>query len=232
MKVVTYASFKGGAGKSTAAMATCSSWLAKGMRVAMTDADENVPLLEWQERSRRQGCWDEACSVVRGDDLRSLERAYEAAERDDTDVAIIDTRGGGSELNNACVTNADVVVIPTALTGLDIAAALSTFEYVLQLLHDARLSTPVVLLVQRVPVGKLTVSQVQDLGALSTLPRCEPVLHARDAFAAMSKRGMLHVLHRAMATDPRLRLTASHVGVALGEASTVRADLDLHMGGR
>ena len=231
MRTVAFVSFKGGAGKSTAAMALASSLVASGRHVTMIDADENTPLLAWREKAREAELWSDACEVVRGDDMRSLQAAFTVATDRCSDVSIVDTRGGGSELNNAIVGNVDIVIVPTALTGLDIASALSTFEYAVRLVHDARLRTPVVLLVQRMPVGRLTVSQSQDLEALSTLPRCMPVLHARDAFASISKRGMLHLLLERTLANPRERLTASHLATAMGEADAVRADIERRVEG-
>ena len=45
MKRIAFASFKGGAGKTTAVMAVTSSLIAKGKCVALIDADENTPAL-------------------------------------------------------------------------------------------------------------------------------------------------------------------------------------------
>ena len=198
----------------------------------MIDADENMPLMGWSDLARSNDLWDETCSVSPGDDMRGLERAYGEAERSSSDVTIIDTRGGGSELNNACMASADVVVVPTALTGLDIAAALATFEYAVRLFHDMGQATPVLLLLQRVPVGRLSVSQSQDLEALSQLPRLEPMMHARDAFGAISKRGMLHLLVERSRADPMQRLTSTHLGVALNEADAVRRSIEATMEGQ
>ena len=231
MKSVALVSFKGGAGKSTAAMAMTSAMVASGRRVAMIDADENAPLVAWREKARTLDLWSDACSVMRGDDLPALETAIVAATDAKADVAIIDTRGGGSELNNAIIANAEAVIVPTALTGLDIGSALSTFEHAVRFVHDMGLATPVRLLIQRVPVGRLTVSQAQDLEALSSLPRCKPVLHARDAFGSISKRGMLHLLLERSRSDLRQRITTTHLATAMAEAEALRVDVETTMGG-
>ena len=228
---MAFVSFKGGAGKSTAAMAVASAMVAAGRTVAMIDADENVPLVKWRDKAMEAGFWSDACSVVRGDDMQGLEKAVVAATDTKVDVAIIDTRGGGSDLNNAIIGNVDAVLVPTALTGLDIGSALSTFEHAVRFVHDMRLDTPVRLLIQRLPVGRLTVSQAQDLEALSSLPRCGPVLHARDAFASIAKRGMLHLLLESARSDPRQRLTAMHLATAMDEADALRLDIEALMDG-
>lgn len=230
VRTLAFVSFKGGAGKTTAAMAVASALVAAGRSVAVVDADENAPLIAWRDRAVAADLWVDACTVGRGDDTRALEAELTRAEDAGRDVAIIDTRGGGSELNDAIIGNADAIVVPTALTGLDIASALETFEYVIRLHAEMGVHVPVALLVQRVPVGRLTVSQSQDLEALSTLPRCEPVLHARDAFGAISKRGLLHLLHARAEADVRARLTANHLRVAMAEADALRVDLETKLG--
>lgn len=225
MKLITYASFKGGSGKTTSVMAICSSFIARGMKVALIDADENSPLSDWQEAAKRSRTWSTDCKVYQADDLRSFEMTYEDADNADFDLAIIDTRGGGSELNNACVVNTNTVIIPSALTTLDMTAALTTFEHTVQLLQGMKLDIPVSLLIQRVPVGKLTVSQRDDLERLSGLPRCETIMHARDAFAAIGKRGLLHKTHAHFIKNPMKRISSSHIATAMLEADALADEL-------
>ncbi len=225
MKQITFASFKGGAGKTTAAMAVASTLIADGNRVVLIDADENSPLLDWREAAQSAGTWDERCEIIEADDLRSFEKAFEQATSEEFDYAIIDTRGGGSELNNASLVNTNLVVIPSALTTLDMTQALSTFEHTIEVLQATRTDIPVALLIQRVPVGKLTVSQKQDLAALSELPRCETILHSRDAFASIGRRGMLHLIHQAMLADPLKQISASHIATAIAESKDLTRDL-------
>lgn len=225
MRVVNMTSFKGGAGKTTAVMLVCSALARKGVRVALIDADENLPLLAWRDAARANGHWDDQCSVQRGDDLTSLGQAYDEALASSTEVLILDTRGGGSELNNTCILNAGIVVVPTALTGLDITAALATFEYAVRLLHDHRTRTPVRLLLQRVPIGRLSRSQERDLDLLSSLPRLRTQLHQRDAFGSISRRGMLHLVLKSVAEDARTRIAASHMWTAMAEAEALADEI-------
>lgn len=225
MRIVNLTSFKGGAGKTTATMLASSALVRKGARVALIDADENGPLLAWRNSARSNGHWDDRCMIERGDDLQSLDQAHDLAVKAGTDILIIDTRGGGSELNNTCVLNADVVVVPTALTGLDITAALETFEYAACLLHDHRMRTPVRLLLQRVPIGRLSRAQERDLDLLSSLPRFRTQLHQRDAFGSISRRGMLHLVLEGVAADPRTRIAASHMWIAMVEAEALADEI-------
>ncbi len=225
MKQITFASFKGGAGKTTAAMAVTSILAADGMRVALIDADENTPLIDWREAGLSSRTWSSLCEVYEADDLTGFEAAFESATTSGFDYIITDTRGGGSELNNACLVNTDLVIIPSALTSLDMTQALVTFEHTIELHQTMGIDVPVALLIQRVPVGKLTVSQRQSLEALSELPRCETILHARDAYAAMCRQGLLHMTHDALSADLMKRFNAGHIAMAMREARALTNDL-------
>ncbi|MCI4643445.1 MAG: AAA family ATPase [Hyphomonadaceae bacterium] len=225
MQLITFASFKGGAGKTTAVMAVTSALSHKGKKVALIDTDENMPLLEWRENAIKADTWSDDIAVYEADDLRSFEQAFEASENRGFDFGIIDTRGGGSELNNACVINTNLVIIPSALTQLDMTQALVTFEHVIGLHQTMEIEIPVALLIQRVPVGKLTVSQKQDLTSLSELPCCDTQLHNRDAFASLGKRGLLSRVLDQMRSDPLKRISANHMATALEEAHALTGDL-------
>ena len=117
MKIVAFASFKGGSGKTTALMAACSSLVAQGVRVALFEADRNAPLSLWRERALAQQTWDESCRIYPPDELASFEGSFEAAEKEGYDVALADTRGGASDLNDAILVNADLVVVPRPVEG-------------------------------------------------------------------------------------------------------------------
>lgn len=225
MKQITFASFKGGAGKTTAVMAVASTLVADGKRVALIDADENTPLIDWREAAQSNKTWSDLCQVYEADDLTGFEAAFETVSNGGFDYIITDTRGGGSELNNACLVNTDLVIIPSALTSLDMTQALVTFEHTIELHQTMALNVPVALLIQRVPVGKLTVSQRQSLAALSELPRCETILHARDAYAAMSRQGLLYLTHDTLAADMMKRFNAGHIAMAMTEARALTDDL-------
>lgn len=225
MKQITFASFKGGAGKTTAVMAVTSALVEMNKRVALIDADENFLISDWRKYCQAADAWSEQISVFEADDMRSFEKAFETASESGADYGLIDTRGGGSELNNACLINTDLIIIPSALTQLDMTQALTTFEHVVEL-HDAmNEDIPTRLLFQRVPVGKLTVSQKQDLEAMSDLPCLETKLHNRDAFAALGKRGLLHLVHTQMKSDPLKRISANHMATAIDEARALTAEL-------
>ncbi len=228
MKLITFTSFKGGAGKSTALMATTGSFTDEGKRVALFEADRNQPLAKWRTKAKELGTWDEHCQVFPAIELRDFENSFEAAEEAGFDIAITDTQGGGSELNNTIIVSSDVVVIPTALTQLDIEAALDTYEYVIELFgrqegydHEA----PAALLIQRMPTGRLSIAERAHLALLDSLPRFETMMPTRNAYADIAANGMLHLYQKLLAETPAKRITANHIKTAVLDAAKLSQDI-------
>lgn len=231
MKLITCSSFKGGAGKTTALMGLCSSFIAKGKRIALFEADENRPLTRWRENALQAGSWDENCSVFVADELAALENSYETAERDGYDYALADTHGGSSELNNTIIASSDFLLLPSMLTPLDIDETLATYRYVIELMVIEKLEIPTAILKQRVPVGRLTISQTAACELLSELPLFDLPMHERDAFAAMKQRGMLHRTTALLADNPSMRLQIRAYQTAMNEAHGLSAFIEQALGG-
>lgn len=225
MKTITFASFKGGAGKTTALMAACSSLAAQGRRIALFEADPNEPLTRWREDALEQGTWDPLVEIFLADDMPSYVKSFEKAESAGYEFALIDTQGGGSELNNAILVNSSLVIVPTSLSPLDIDAAIDTLEYAVKLFTDEKVEIPTGVLLQRMPIGRLTVSQQADLKVLSSVPQFTTQFPERDAFRSIKARGMLHRLHASIADDPAKRLAARHIATAIKEADDFARDI-------
>lgn len=231
MKLLTFCSFKGGAGKTTALMGLCSALATLGKTVALFEADENRPLTRWKANAKQNSTWDEGCEVFVADELPVLEAAYEEAEGRQFDYALADTRGGSSELNNTIIASSNFLLIPTMLTPLDVDEALSTYRYVIELLMAEKLTIPTAILRQRVPVGRSTASQRMMSEMLTELPLLELPMRERDAFASMKDRGMLHLCLRKAEGDPTLRLVQRNLKVAMDELGQLRDMLEAALPG-
>jgi cellulose biosynthesis protein BcsQ len=225
MKLVTFASFKGGAGKTTALMAVCSSFAEQGKRIALLEADPNAPLQNWRDDARRIGTWNESCTVFLADTPSSLESSVSKAETEGYEFALIDTQGGGSELNNSIVANSNIIVVPSAPSPLDIDLAIDTIDYILKLCTAESIWIPVAILLQRIPMTRMTKSMEADLLLLSSLPQYTTQMHERDAFRTIKTRGMLHPLYRKLAANPTHRIGAGHVRKAMDEADSLANEL-------
>lgn len=217
MKLITFCSFKGGAGKTTALMGLCSAMAVQNKRVALFEADENRPLTRWKANATRYETWDPNCEVFIADELPLLERAYELAEQEGFDYALVDTQGGSSELNNTIIASSNFLLVPTMLTPLDVDEALATYRYIIELLMSENLVIPTALLRQRVPVGRLTTSQRSVWEAVDNLPMTDFPMYERDAFAAMKERGMLHLSIQRMSDNSSMRLVRRNLENAMEE---------------
>ena len=217
VKLVTFCSFKGGAGKTTALMGLCSALVKSGRRVALFEADENRPLSRWHANAAERGTWDPRCSIFVADELALLEDAYAQAEAEEFDYVLIDTEGGSSELNNTIIASSSLLIVPTMLTPLDVDEALATYRYIIELLMGENLVIPTAILRQRVPVGRLTMSQRSVSDMLHALPLTQHPLRERDAFASMKERGMLHLIIEKAAADPGMRLALRNLDNAMEE---------------
>ncbi|MPR11049.1 conjugal transfer ATPase VirC1 [Microvirga tunisiensis] len=223
MKLIACCSFKGGAGKTTALMGLCSSLAFNQKKVALFDADENRPLTKWKENALRNDAWDPQCEVFVADELPLLEDVYEQAEVSGFDYALADTHGGASELNGTIIASSDFLLVPTMLTPLDIDEALATYRYIIELLLAEGLQTHTAILRQRVPTGRLTVSQQAAYDVLDVLPLFDTSMYERDAFAAIKERGMLHMTVANMARNPAMRLMFRNNQRALDELAVIGA---------
>lgn len=224
MKLVTFTSFKGGAGKSTALMAAVPGLLQAGKRIALFEADENDTLSVWRTNAREIGTWDEAATIHEATDLKAFEASYEKAEKDGVDLVLVDSKGGASELNTAVLVGSDLILIPTSLTTIDIDGALSTFQFVYHLLKTNGLETPVAMLMTRFPTGRFTASEKESVEILKKVPQMTAQLPQRSAFAEIQALGMLHLYGERLRADGK-KILARHVDVALREAAVVSQDV-------
>lgn len=144
----------------------------------------------------------------------------EQAEGDGYDMTLVDTQGGGSDLNNAILVNAHLVVVPTSLSPLDIDSALDTLEYLDSLYKREGDEVPIGVLLQRMPVGNLTRNQRADLKTLGTVPQFVAQFPERDAYRSIKARGLLHRCHAKLTEQP-----LKHIATALRESDAFAAEM-------
>lgn len=225
MKLVAFTSFKGGSGKSTTLMAVASILAEKGVKIACFEADDNEPLSAWQEYGRQINTWDDNCRIFGALDVDQFGASYEEAEAAGCEIGLIDTRGGGSDLNQAVLMNATMVIIPTGLSVIEVDEALETLKYVVEFMKAMKIDRPVGISVNRVPTGKLSKSEEDSLGLLREMPTLEARLPARRIYSEMKSLGHLHLYHKALLETPSKRIAAGHTQVALTETRTFTDEL-------
>ncbi len=114
MPVVTVASPKGGAGKSTAAVLLATELARAGANVVLLDCDPNRSLSMWAERGRMPERISVLADIGEGEIIRTVKEH----DRDGT-VVIVDLEGVASRLVSRAISQADLVLTPMRATSLD-----------------------------------------------------------------------------------------------------------------
>jgi len=114
MPTISFASPKGGAGKTTSALLLATELARKGAGVTLIDADPNMPISKWQ---RRGGAVDHL-AIVRSASEKAIIDEIEQAARE-TAFVIADLEGTANLGVAWAVSMSDLVIIPTQGSPLD-----------------------------------------------------------------------------------------------------------------
>ena len=124
MSIITIATSKGGAGKTTLAQLISGRAAEKGCRVAIIDADFNHSLSDWLRTFDTYPITREA----ELDETRIIPLAERLGETHD--LVVIDTAGAATQATVFAVGCADLVLIPCQLSSADIVEASKTNQLV------------------------------------------------------------------------------------------------------
>src|SRR4051794_31471048 len=125
MPTISFASSKGGAGKSTSAVLLATELAKHGTTVTIIDADPNQPVSRWGKKPNRP----EALTVVSGVTEETLIDAIEdAAAR--TAFVIVDLEGTASLMVTQAMSRSDLVIIPTKGSALDAMEAIKVIKFI------------------------------------------------------------------------------------------------------
>lgn len=184
MSVITFASSKGGAGKTTSAIVLATT-LARNHKVVVIDADPARRLTSWSLKAPIPGRL--SLEVSRGEDAirDEIAEARKAAE-----FVIVDLHGDISMLNALAMSESDLVIIPMGDEQPDAEGAIETLAHLAKVARDTNREIPVRILFTRTQaavksrLAKSLNAQVRDrIGAFTT------ELHSRTAFASLHNYG-------------------------------------------
>lgn len=124
MSIITIATSKGGAGKTTLAQLLAGSIARRGHRVAAIDADYNHSLADWASTFSPAGI------TIRHelDEKKIIPLAQELSENHD--LLVIDTAGAATQATVFAIGCADLVLIPCQLSSADVVEAVKTKQLV------------------------------------------------------------------------------------------------------
>lgn len=185
MPTITFASSKGGCGKSTAAVLLAAA-LAERSAVTIIDADPNQPIVLWSKRPGRP----KNLTVVGGITQDTLLDAIEDAESK-TPFVIVDLEGTANLLVSQALSRADLAIVPLKGSTLDAIEALKLVKFITQQERAYRRDIPYRLLYTQTPPAirsrTLKAIEVDLLG--KGVPIFNTALHDRDAYRAVFAMG-------------------------------------------
>lgn len=186
MPTISFASSKGGAGKSTSAVLLATELASRGASVTIIDADPNQPVSRW---SRKPGCPDNL-TVVSSVTEETLLDAIDAAARE-TAFVIVDLEGTASLMVAQAMSRADLVIIPTKGSELDAIEAIKIIRFIgrQEKAYNKKIPFAVLFTQTNPAVRSRTLKSLEQDILNQGIPLFSTALHERDAFRAIFSFG-------------------------------------------
>lgn len=184
MPVISFASSKGGAGKTTSAI-ILGTELAEGVSVIMIDADPAQRLLRWSGISALPN----NLRVVRSAGERFIQIEIDDAKKQAAFV-LIDLEGSASRLTSFAIAESDLVIIPSGEEQQDADAAIDTLAEISMESRARRKPIPAAILLARTSAA---IKSRLEKHIHTELHRAGHVLavelHRRTAFSSLHNAG-------------------------------------------
>ncbi|MEM9621693.1 MAG: ParA family protein [Pseudomonadota bacterium] len=183
MSIITTATTKGGAGKTTVSQVIIGAVHDLGYTIGVIDTDENQTLANWIRHTSNmaidvQSVLDESKVV---EEAQKMNRKY--------DLVIIDTPGAQSQSTIFAIGCADLVIVPLQLSKADVVEARKTYELVQSTARLTNRSIDVSLLftdyTPKTKIAKKVKQRVKDAG----LPVFKTRLHHLVAYKELTFSG-------------------------------------------
>jgi chromosome partitioning protein len=203
MAIITIATTKGGAGKTTLARVILARKALQGCRLAAIDSDLNRTLADWVENIAKTPITvrhelDETAIVPLASDLH-----------DSHDLVVIDTAGAGSQATVFAIGCADLVLIPLQPSLGDIVEAIKTHNLVKSCERMLRHAVPARVVLMSVQATTNVAEHIEREVVKAGLPLLQTRISRLVAFQEMSFTGVAPVS-----------------GVAGGQATAFLSELD------
>jgi chromosome partitioning protein len=183
---ISFASSKGGCGKSTSAVLLATELATRGTTVTIIDADPNQPVSRWARKPGRPN----ALVVVSGVTEETLIDAIEDAARK-TAFVIVDLEGTASLMVAQAMSRSDLVIVPTKGSALDATEAIKAIKFIRRQERGYNRSIPFALLFTQTnpAVRPRTLKSIEAEMAEQGVPMFGTALHERDAYRALFSFG-------------------------------------------
>ena len=187
MSIITIATSKGGAGKTTVARLILA-WLARaGFRVAAVDADFNHTLSDWVRTASKHPI-DVEHELDETQIVPLVSRLH-----DSHGVVVVDTAGAATQATIFAIGCADLVIVPVQTSSADIVEAIKTMNLIRSASQMMKREIPARVLLTSYQPGTNISAHVESEIAKAKLPMMETKLHRLVAFQEMSFTGIVPV---------------------------------------
>lgn len=183
MSIITIATSKGGAGKTTLAQCITGTIADRGHRVAAIDADYNHSLADWITMFQHYPITVE----TELDETKIIPRAEALSEAHD--LLVIDTAGAAMQTTIFAIGCADVVLIPCQLSSADVVEAAKTKHLVESAARMSRQEIPVRVVLTDYQPGTVIAGHVEREIESCALTPTATRLHRLVAFKEMTFTG-------------------------------------------
>ena len=212
MPTIVFASPKGGAGKSTAAVLLATELANRGAAVAVIDADPNRPVSQWAKRPGKP----ESLTVVSEVTEKSIIGLIDEAASANAFV-VVDLEGTASVMVGYAISRADLVIIPTQGSHLDAAESTKAINLVRSQEEAFGRTIPFAVLFTRTSaaIRPRTLQSVESELAAKKIPIFKTHLLEREAYRAIfSFGGSLSSLDPAEVSNVPAAILNAHAFVA------------------
>jgi len=186
MPTISFASSKGGAGKSTSALLLATELAQRGASVTIVDADPNQPVVRWSKKPGKP----KTLTVIGGVTEETLMDTIDSAARK-TAFVIVDLEGTASVMVAHAMTRSDMVIIPTKGSELDGIEAAKVIQFIGRQERAYNRKIPfAVLFTQTNPAIRPRTLKSLEADMLNQhIPVLAAALHERDAYRAIFSFG-------------------------------------------
>jgi chromosome partitioning protein len=183
---IAFASSKGGAGKSTAAVLLATELAVRGTTVTIIDADPNQPVTRWARKPGKPDSLTVVCDVTEETLIDAIEDAARKAA-----FVIVDLEGTASLMVAQAMSRADLVIIPVKGSELDAVEAIKAIKFIRRQERGYSKTIPFALLFTQTnpAVRPRTLKSIEADMLRQGIPMFSTAIHERDAYRALFSFG-------------------------------------------
>ncbi|MEI7713091.1 MAG: ParA family protein [Rhodospirillales bacterium] len=182
MPTIVFASPKGGAGKSTAAVLLASELAERGAGVTFIDADPNKPVSRWGSRPGKPATLTILTDITEDTIIDTIERAATESA-----FVVVDLEGTASMMVGYALSRADLAIIPTQGSQLDAAEAVKAIALIRRQERAFNKSIPLAVLFTRTSaaIRPRTLKAIESEFVNAGIRVFGTQIHEREAYRAI-----------------------------------------------